>query len=154
MAKLYETYGSSVRACCQAILRDTGAAEDATQETFLRVQRHIGVAEQVDNVGSWIHRIAMNYCLNQLRNRRLQTSRLSAVPVQHCSRDEDHLLVRDEARYLMRTLPAPLRSLVQLRYLDGLDQSDIAGQLGISRRTVVARLAELRHRLERAMAQA
>ena len=57
------------------ILRDTAQAEDATQETYLRVQRHLAEVEGVDDVGAWILRIATNYCLNELRNRALARDR-------------------------------------------------------------------------------
>ena len=41
MAALYRTYGGILRGRCRRLLGDAAAAEDATHEVFLRVQRHL-----------------------------------------------------------------------------------------------------------------
>jgi RNA polymerase sigma-70 factor (ECF subfamily) len=144
LAALYRAHSVSVRSTCRAILRDAAAAEDATQETFLRVQRYLASADGMEDIAAWIHRIAFNYCLNEIRNRKARLACLERIPPARWSCDEDGLVARDQLSRLLETLPDPLRALLQLRYVDGLDQRHIAGELGVSRRTVVSRLTELR----------
>src|SRR5437762_3845020 len=65
---LYRMYGPIIYARCMRLLGDRAAAEDATQETFIRVHRHLHKAP--DEALGWIYRIATNYCLNEIRNRK------------------------------------------------------------------------------------
>jgi RNA polymerase sigma-70 factor (ECF subfamily) len=68
LVQLYRTYAPVIFARCRRILNDARAAEDATQETFLRVHRHLAKAPDAHAL-RWIYRIATNYCLNELRDR-------------------------------------------------------------------------------------
>lgn len=149
LAELYQTHSASVRTRCRGILKDAVAAEDATQETYLRVQRHLAEVEGVDDVGAWILRIATNYCLNELRNRALARDRSQKLEELARTSPEDSLLARDLLRKLLRDLPETLQTLLSLHYFCGLEQGHIAGRLGVSRRTVVSRMADLRDTLER-----
>src|SRR5689334_1960828 len=47
------------------------AAEDATQETFVRVLRHADHLPPEAEALPWLSRIATNYCLNELRHLRI-----------------------------------------------------------------------------------
>ena len=68
LTALYRSYGPAIYWRCLRLLRDRAAAEDATQETFMRVLRHLDRAPDADEAIRWIWRIATNYCLNELRN--------------------------------------------------------------------------------------
>ena len=141
LAELYRAHSASVRSACRAILRDAPAAEDATQETFLRVQRHLASADRVEDIASWIHRIALNYCLNEIRNRSARLACLERIPAARWSCDEDGLVARDQLSRLLETLPDPLRALLRLRYVDGLSYGELARIRGISINTVKSQLA-------------
>jgi len=58
-----------IYARCRRLLGDGSAAEDATQETFMRVHRHLDKADSREAL-AWIYRIATNYCLNEIRDRK------------------------------------------------------------------------------------
>jgi RNA polymerase sigma-70 factor (ECF subfamily) len=149
LCELYLTHSQSVRARCRALLKDATAAEDATQETFLRVQRHIGEMEGVANVRAWILRVATNYCLNEIRNSALLRARPLEFESTASPSQEETLLARDLLRKLLSDLPATQQTLLELHYVYDLEQQHIAGQLGVSRRTVVNRMMDLRHSLQR-----
>src|SRR5262245_5915597 len=71
LSRLYKMYGPFIYARCCKLLGDPAAAEDATQETFLRVERHLAkVPPRSNEALAWIYRVATNYCLNELRNRK------------------------------------------------------------------------------------
>lgn len=149
LSNLYQEHVRAVRARCRCILRDAVAAEDATQETFLRVQRHLDDTAAVEDVRAWILRIATNYCLNERRNHASARQRVLQLPYAEGVSTEEGLLARDLLRSFLRDLPEPLRTLVSLHYFLGLPQDHIAGELGVSRRTVVSRMADLRDSLQR-----
>jgi RNA polymerase sigma-70 factor (ECF subfamily) len=139
--QLYRTYGGAVYARCRKLLRDDQAAEDAAQETFLRVQRHLARAPDVREALRWIYRIATNYCLNELRNRRTRARSVEHLPEAGGGAAADALADRDLVRRIVEQVPEKLRAVAFLHYVDGLDQTEVAAVLGVSRRTVVNRLA-------------
>src|SRR6267378_1378915 len=70
LTPLYRTYGPIIYARCMKLLGDRATAEDATQETFMRVHRHLDKAPDSTEALAWIYRIATNYCLNEIRDRK------------------------------------------------------------------------------------
>jgi RNA polymerase sigma-70 factor (ECF subfamily) len=135
---LYAHYGSAILARCCRLLNDRSAAEDASQEIFLRVHRHIGAAPAHDEALRWIFRITTNYCLNMLRDRKLRPT-----PTDDCDHlvgvasPEERIADRDLGRRLTQRAPTHLRMAAWLYHVEGLAQQEIAGEMGISRRTVV-----------------
>jgi RNA polymerase sigma-70 factor (ECF subfamily) len=145
---LYRRYGPFIYARCVRLLDDRAAAEDATQETFMRVHRHLQKAPDPNDALGWIYRIATNYCLNEIRNRKLRPQATSADPdgldglVDAGDNLEAVLANRDAVARLVRRSSEKLRAPAWLHYVDGLDQGEVARVLGISRRSVVNRLSE------------
>ncbi|HYY51922.1 MAG TPA: sigma-70 family RNA polymerase sigma factor, partial [Myxococcales bacterium] len=80
LALLYRRHGPAIYARCRRMLRDDAAAEDATQETFLRVLRHLKKAPDDREALAWIYRIATNHCLNVLRDARRRTRDPDPLP--------------------------------------------------------------------------
>ena len=146
--ELYRCYGRVIYARCLRILGDRAAAEDATQETFLRVYRHLAKAPGNDEAIAWIYRICTNYCLNELRDRRLRPQP-EAEPERVMGSEsglEARLQNRNQAWRVITNLPEKLRSAGYLHYVDGMEQTEVAHVLGVSRRTVVYRLREFQLR--------
>lgn len=150
VAQLYRLYGPAIYARCQRILGDGAAAEDATQEAFMRVMRQLEKAPDTQTGLLYIYRVATNYCLNQLRDARLRPELVGELPdVPTGSSLESALQDRDFAVRLMSRIPEKLRPFVWLHYVDELSQDEVARTLGVSRRTVVNRLADFHERAAR-----
>jgi RNA polymerase sigma-70 factor (ECF subfamily) len=147
---LYRTYGPALYARCRQILGDDAAAADAAQETFLRVHRHLERAPDGAQALAYIYRIATNYCLNQARNRRRQAQPVAELPDVLGADTERLLEDRDLARRLITTAPPKVAEVAWLHLADGMTQDEVAEVLGISRRTVVNRLADF-HRHARTL---
>jgi RNA polymerase sigma-70 factor (ECF subfamily) len=145
LAELYRSHGPAIFARCLRLLRDRAAAEDATQETFLKVFRHLARAPGDEEVQMWIFRIATNVCLSQIRQRvRRQRAPLDAPPL---ARNTEELMAdRDLALRIVAQAPEKLSLPAWLHYVDGIDQVEIGRMLGISRRTVINRLAQFNER--------
>jgi len=140
LTALYRMYGSIIYARCARLLGDRATAEDAVQETFLRVQRHLDKAPDSGEALAWIYRIATNYCLNEIRDRKLRPQ--GDVPETLSTDLESALADRDMVARIVRRSPEKLRVPAWLHYVDGLDQGEVARVLDISRRTVVTRLSQ------------
>ena len=108
----------------------------------MRVHRHLHKAPDAGAALAWVYRIATNYCLNEIRDRKL---RPVAEPelAEHLGEDlEAALANREVAAKIVQRSPERLRTPAWLHHVDGLDQGEVARVLGISRRTVGNRLAE------------
>jgi len=59
---------------CRRMLQDFEEADSATQDTFLKAWQALNRPEfkEIDDVGRWVTRIAVNTCLDRLRSRRWQ----------------------------------------------------------------------------------
>lgn len=154
LAGLYVQLRPAVLARCRVILGDAAAAEDATQETFLRVHRHADSTPADAEVRAWILRIATNTCLSELRSnrRRLRRHSLDHSGYEQRSLPTSHAELAVVGR-LLRGAPGPVQQVVHFCCLEGLEQAAAARMLGVSTRTVAARLARFRQQVRRALEQ-
>lgn len=135
--ELFRTYGSTIYARCRRLLGDDAAAQDATQETFIRVYRHLDSAPNTEEALRWIYRISTNLCLNQIRDRKRLSLTFEEAPEPLDFSLEERLVNLDLARRLIGRAPEHLRAPAWMHYVDGLDQGEVAVTLQVSRRTVV-----------------
>jgi len=142
LTRLYRQYGPYIYARCVRLLGDRSSAEDATQETFMRVHRHLHRAPDPGEALAWIYRIATNYCLNEIRDRKKRPRAEQGIPELFDDNVEAVLANRDVVARIVQRSPAKLRAPAWLHHVDGLDQGEVARVLGISRRTVLNRLSE------------
>jgi RNA polymerase sigma-70 factor (ECF subfamily) len=129
------------------ILRDPTAAEDATQEAYLRAFRGWKSWKQEAPAEAWVYRIALNVAFTHRRRERLhevgELVRRLGRP-----RDPDPTgvtqpdLVRE-----VRALPPKQAAALVLRHLHGFTNREIGAALGIPERTVASRLAAAKTRL-------
>ncbi len=69
--ELYRTYGARMKSLAANLLGgDLGDAEDAVQETFIRVYRGVAGFKGDSALGTWIYRILVNTCHDLSRRRR------------------------------------------------------------------------------------
>ena len=68
-ARIYQRYLPVVGSICRRMLKDLDDAEEATQETMLRVLQGLGQFNGRYLLQAWVARIATNVCLDVLRAR-------------------------------------------------------------------------------------
>jgi RNA polymerase sigma-70 factor, ECF subfamily len=143
---LYAKFGPTIYARCKRLLRDGTAAEDATQDVFMKVLKHIDSAPGEEAVLPWIHRITTNHCLNVIRDSKRHAEPVEHVPEVVDDEFEDSVVTRDFANRLMAATPEELKAPAVMYHARGIEQSRVATALGVSRRTVLYRLAEFTRR--------
>jgi RNA polymerase sigma-70 factor (ECF subfamily) len=143
VSALYRQYGPVIYWRCLKLLGDEAAAEDATQETFLRVHRHLDHAPDADEALRWLWRIATNHCLNEVRNRKRRPEPTDQLPDVPSGVALEQLLTdRDLVAQIIGRVDHKLRAVAWVHYVDGLEHVEAGRVLGISRRTVANRLAD------------
>jgi len=155
-ARLVNTYQNPVYNLCYRMLGNAPEAEDAAQETFVRVYKHLSAYDPQQKLSSWILAVASHYCIDRLRRRRLRWLSLDEVEpsqpiLDERPRPEDTLLEREscvEIRTLLQSLPADYRLILVLRYWHDLSYEEMAEILEIPRGTVESRLCRARRQLQ------
>jgi RNA polymerase sigma-70 factor (ECF subfamily) len=144
LTSLYREFGPSIYARCRSLLGDERAAEDATQETFIRVLRHLDRLPLAHEALFWIYRVATNYCLNEIRDRRTRAVAGGDPPdlPEKEGAAEGRLEDRDLVRRLVERCRPKVRVIAWLYHVDGFEQQEVADIVGVSRRTVASRLSE------------
>lgn len=155
IAALYERYGYLVARRCRLILRDDGLAEDAVQETFVRVLRYGGSLAGAESPLRWLYRTADRCCFDLLARRREVAVRGAGRdgaggpdPEPGSAHPSGRLEARDAVLALLRRLGARDRTIAVLAFVDGLPQERIAAEIGTSRVTVNKRLGRIRRRAQ------
>ncbi|CAH1659464.1 FecI [Hyphomicrobiales bacterium] len=130
-------------------------AEDALQETWLRLAGMKLEPTTIYDKQAFILRVAGNIAIDLLRREKRHSSRcisdeavLNAL-VDNYPSPEAFAIDRDRVRFLalaLAQLPAKPRAALLLNRCDGLSHREIAGQLGVSESMVARYLAQaLRH---------
>jgi RNA polymerase sigma-70 factor (ECF subfamily) len=122
------------------IVRDPGAAEDLTIETFWRIHRAHARFDPARSFGAWARRIATNAALDYLKTVRSETALpddLVSPPLSDAGMNEE--LRRKTARAFRRLSPK-LQLAATLALIEGQPYKEIAEALGISISAVKVRV--------------
>ena len=146
LQQILKGYQHKVFRMAVAMLRDTGRAEEVTQDIFLKVWRALPSYDGRALVSTWLYAIARNACLSAIRAesyRRTEPLENVTEPVSPprpgSDVDWDRLLAR---------LPEVQRQVVTLYYFEERDVREVAGRLGLAVGTVKSHL----HRARQALA--
>lgn len=146
---LFDNYKSRVYGYVLTITRSPYAAEELTQEIFIKLWLSRDLLREVDNIDGYIFAIARNKTLNHLRKAAYDTRLLKelqerAAP-ETANNVEERALMSEYDRLIQDALAllSPQRRLVyQLSRNRGLNHTEIADHLQLSRNTVKNHLVE------------
>ncbi|MBN2804708.1 MAG: sigma-70 family RNA polymerase sigma factor [Deltaproteobacteria bacterium] len=145
--QLYKDYGGIIYSLSLKILKDNFLAQDAVQETFLNAFRALSSFTYGDSYLPWLYRIGTNVCLKTIRNRK---NNLTSYDVNLDNENKtayepgERLDARKTIEKLSQKLDEKNMDILILHYICGINQTDVADMIGISRRAVVKRLNKLK----------
>lgn len=135
-AALAKRHYKRVFVVCLGMLGSVHDAEDITQEAMLKGLLNIRTLKNSSQFGSWIVKIAKNYCISLIRSRKYVNKRViqkSAPPKQALSRYKS-------LQQAIERLPQESRLPLVMYYFGGESVKDVAEQLSLSRSAVYQRL--------------
>lgn len=145
---IYQRYSPRVSGICRRMLNQAQDAEEAQQETFMRVYTSLSKFNGRYQLGAWVSRIATNVCLDHIRSKgRKPADSASHEMLVDLSADvdenvpEEELLKSDErqkVREVLATLSPSHRAALALREFEGMSYDDIAVALNMTEPQVKA----------------
>lgn len=151
-ASLEETYRRFfpvVRERCRRLLGDGEEANDVAQETFIRLWRSGEAKLPPRQAAAWIHRTSVHLALDRLRLRKRRRQAGAPEPIALGASPVEILQSRRSLEVLIEHLPSDVLEAAILYRVDGLEQTEIAGLMNCSERTVRRLLEKLDDRLAR-----
>ena len=124
------------------IVRDTGRAEDATQQAILDMWRHLPQLRDPMRFEAWAYRCLTRACYAELRRQRRWEANLRVLPEARTV-EPDHagaVVRRDALRHAFRRIPPDQRAAIVLHHYAGLSIPEVADALSIPPGTVRSRL--------------
>jgi RNA polymerase sigma-70 factor (ECF subfamily) len=140
--QLYDQQYTSIYRAIRGVVIDSAAAEDLTQETFVRAYRARHRYTPTAPPGAWLRRIGINLAISYLRRQKLARVLPARLYMAPDRRDYDRAEARDVVTKALTTLSPKLRAAVVLHYWDGLTREEIANVLGVPAGTVASRIAK------------
>lgn len=139
-------------------LSDSALAEDASQEVFLRVYRAKMSYRPAAKFSTWLYRIAVNYCLNQLRARKAEATAAATAdpPAAEDIAAPDGAIheaeIREAVRRAIAELPEAQRMAVVLARFHAMSYEEIAEAMDVSVPAVKSLLFRARENLKERLA--
>jgi RNA polymerase sigma factor (sigma-70 family) len=148
-AAIFRRYHQPLYRFCLAIVGNPEDAQDALQNTMIKVLRALPGEERKIDLKPWLYRIAHNESIDLLRRRR-ETRQLDVEQVAPGYGLAEDAATRERLRRLLvdlRELPERQREVLVMREMSGLDFDEIAVAIGSSAAVARQTLYEARQSL-------
>jgi RNA polymerase sigma-70 factor (ECF subfamily) len=135
--ELVRNYQRPIYHLAMRYLRSEADAKDVTQRTFIKVYGALPRFRAESSFRTWIYRIAINLCLNQLRDRKREETRGDSEALDRAATTQPvgpaELDARERGEWLRRAvteLPPKQRMVLELRVYDELPFREVAELVG------------------------
>lgn len=155
--QLVEAYEKPVYNLAYRMLNNSGEAEEAAQEAFIRAFTRLESYNPAHKFSTWLLSITSNYCIDQLRKRRALLlsidEPLPPHPALHSdgNKGPEAQMMNNEQQEMVQTLltelPDDYRQAVVLRYWNELSYEEIAEIMETSVSAIKSRLFRARRQL-------
>ena len=155
--ELYDRFGGMVFNLALRLCGEPEEAADLSQETFLKIHRHLSGFRGRSSLKTWVYRVTVNCCRSRYKKQSAWRSRLLPESEEKLNRlpdgrrsPEERALARGAAGRVAQALaelPTIYREAVLLRDIEGLTYEEIAQVLGLRLGTVRSRIARGRDKL-------
>jgi RNA polymerase sigma-70 factor, ECF subfamily len=145
--RLYELHAARLKSIAFHLVGSRADAEDAVQETFLKVYRAMDGFEGQSSLSTWMCRILINCCYDVLRKQH----RTAEQPARAVAASESKLPLRMALERALEKLNERQRIVFLLFEVEGLRHSEIAAVLQVPEGTSRSWLFEAKRELKRSL---
>ena len=155
ISALVAQYSTTLYRVAYSITRNAAEAEDAVQETFLRVLRHREKLGEIRDHRVWLVRITWNVVLDRKRRAKARPETediadlVRTLPAKSLTAEKTAISSQEHARImaLIDTLPRKEREALLLSAVEELTTAQAAAVLGTTESSVRSRIFRARHQL-------
>ncbi len=142
-----ENYHKVIGLCLGYVNGDEDLARDLTQEVFIKVWQHLKMFRNEASISTWIYRIAVNTCLQQLRKKKPLSLKIDVVDdvVEEKLSEEKHY----QNMYACINLLSDVNKSIILLELQDMPQKEISNIIGISHEALRIRLHRIKNQLSK-----
>jgi len=155
MAEIFDRYAGLVYSVALRVLKDSGHAEDVTQEIFFQLWRNPDSFSSARGaLATWLLVVARNRAIDHLRQRKPgePVDEVVVASATNVHSETERGIMMQRVRGIIGDLPQEQQRSLQMAFFDGLSHSEIAEKIGQPLGTVKTRirsaLTSLRKRLE------
>jgi RNA polymerase sigma-70 factor (ECF subfamily) len=153
MAILYDKYNRLVYTVSVRVLGEPQAAEDLSQEVFMRVWRKPDMEVTTNGMAAWFAVVARNRSIDVLRQRKNFVDVESTVLENEMgfTPSFDRGRLAEQARAAMSHVSPEQQQAIQMAFFEGLTHTEIAERTGLPLGTVKTRIRSAVLSLRKAM---
>lgn len=148
---LHNSYHPMVLQMCTGFMKgDKDLAADLSQDVFINVWNALPKFRNESSHKTWIYRIAVNTCLQQIRKSKTKIR----VPIEHAGAITEAKDNRDEQSLQLMTAVGQLENvdrLIIMMVLDALEYEEIARVMGISENNLRVKIHRIKLKLKTLM---
>lgn len=132
---IYDRYTNKVYAKCISMLKDNEAAEDSTQEIFVKILLSLSRFTGKSKFSTWIYSITYNYCIDMIR-REKKDIEVAVNDFSRIDHEDDNIFDAEiletnisRLRVVLNHMNAEDKSILMMKYQDDLSIREICDML-------------------------
>lgn len=148
---IYKDYWQKIFRICMGYVNDYAKAQDLTQDIFVIVWKNLSKFRKESNIGTWIFKIASNYCLRQIeKDKRLKKSEL---PIS--LKQESEISIEPQIKLLHKYISelTEIERIIISLELEDIKQAEIAEIVGITPSNVRVKIHRIKEKLTKKFKQ-
>jgi RNA polymerase sigma-70 factor (ECF subfamily) len=153
---LHDRYASKIYGKALTMLKKEASAKDATQEIFTKIFLSLGKFQGQSKFSTWVYSVTYNYCIDLIRkekrSRDLFAEEVENPPDLEAEEVPDAALTSmkvNELRRVLRSISETDRSLLLLKYKDGVKIREIAKMYGKNESAIKMQLKRAKEKAKR-----
>ena len=145
--EIYEAFFPRVSRLVRRIVGESDA-DDVSQDAFVQLLSKLNTFQGNSAFATWVHRVAVNQALQHVRFRNRHPTETLYETAMADQESRQQIGLAELLDVAMRRIDVELRTIFQLKEVDGLAYSEIAQIVGIPEGTVGSRLNRARRELQ------
>ncbi len=136
---------------CRRYFSREEEAQDALQESFIKVFGHLHQWREQGPLGAWIRKVVVNTSLNLLKSKERERMHIDVESVSNLSADDADAMSQmneEDLIALIREMPVGYRTVFNLFAIEGYAHKEIAEQLGVTENTSKTQFLKAKHWLK------
>jgi RNA polymerase sigma-70 factor (ECF subfamily) len=133
------------------LLEDSDEAQDIVQEAFIKLWNRREKLDEYRSVEALAMVITRNLCLDKIKGKKYPVDRLENIKVDMPGNDiesrVEYVELADRIKEIINKLPEQMKTIMQLRDIEGYEFEEIAGIVGMNENAIRVSLSRARKKV-------